>query len=106
MMRRSVSISGVASFAFSFVGTGSSFLAFAVFAAKRELATQARGRMSIYYLGGLTEGTETIGLFLLICLIPGPFNRIAAAEAFAHRNTEATVKPPEAPGSAPPPSLP
>ena len=49
---------------FAFMGTGSSFLAFAVMAAKRGLATELRGRKSLYYLGGLTEGTETI-LFLV-----------------------------------------
>jgi phosphatidylglycerophosphate synthase len=58
---------------FSFVGTGSSFLAFAALAAKRGIATAARGPKSIYYLGGLTEGTETIGLFVLICLFPDLF---------------------------------
>jgi phosphatidylglycerophosphate synthase len=58
---------------FSFVGTGSSFLAFAVIAAKVGLTTEARGRKSIYYLGGLTEGAETIGLFVLICLFPEHF---------------------------------
>jgi phosphatidylglycerophosphate synthase len=62
---------------FSFVGTGSSFLAFAAVAAKRGLTTQARGRKSIYYLGGLTEGTETIGLFLLMCLRPDWFDMLA-----------------------------
>lgn len=64
---------------FSFVGTGSSFLAFAVVAAKRGLTTEARGRKSIYYLGGLTEGAETIGLFVLICLAPEWFGILAWA---------------------------
>lgn len=59
--------------AFSFMGTASSFLGFAVFAAKRGLATEARGRKSLYYLGGLTEGAETIALFVLICLAPSWF---------------------------------
>jgi phosphatidylglycerophosphate synthase len=63
--------------AFSFVGTGGSFLAFAAIAAKRGLTTAARGRKSIYYLGGLTEGTETIGLFFLICLLPEWFGPLA-----------------------------
>jgi phosphatidylglycerophosphate synthase len=62
---------------FSFVGTGASFLAFAAIAAKRGLTTQTRGRKSIYYLGGLTEGTETIGLFLLICQLPQHFGLFA-----------------------------
>jgi phosphatidylglycerophosphate synthase len=65
---------------FSFVGTGSSFLAFATIAAKRGLTTKLGGgnaRKSIYYLGGLTEGTETIGLFVLICLLPDRFELLA-----------------------------
>jgi phosphatidylglycerophosphate synthase len=62
---------------FSFVGTGSSFLAFAALAAKRGLTTEARGRKAIYYLGGLTEGTETILLFLLICWLPDRFEILA-----------------------------
>jgi phosphatidylglycerophosphate synthase len=63
--------------AFSFVGTGGSFLAFAAIAAKRGLNTDLRGRKSIYYLGGLTEGTETIVLFVLICLLPDHFALLA-----------------------------
>jgi phosphatidylglycerophosphate synthase len=62
---------------FSFVGTGTSFLAFAIMAAKRGLATELRGRKSLYYLGGLTEGTETIAAFVLACLLPGWFPVIA-----------------------------
>lgn len=62
---------------FSFVGTGSSFLAFAAVAARRGLTTEARGRKAIYYLGGLTEGAETIVLFVLICLFPDWFDVLA-----------------------------
>jgi phosphatidylglycerophosphate synthase len=62
---------------FSFVGTGTSFLAFAVMAAKRGLSSELRGKKSIYYLGGLTEGTETIAAFVLACLLPGWFPAIA-----------------------------
>jgi len=58
---------------FSFVGTGASFLAFSAVAAKRSLVTTARGTKSIYYLGGLTEGTETIALFVVFCLFPASF---------------------------------
>jgi phosphatidylglycerophosphate synthase len=58
---------------FSFVGTGASFLAFAALAAKRGVTTTARGSKSIYYLGGLTEGSETIALFIAICLLPQYF---------------------------------
>jgi len=62
---------------FSFAGTGSSFLAFAILAAKRNLATEAQGRKSLYYLGGLTEGTETIILFVAVCLFPAAFPALA-----------------------------
>ena len=62
---------------FSFVGTGSSFLAFAIMAAKRGIATDLRGQKSLYYLGGLTEGTETILVFVLACLWPAWFPWIA-----------------------------
>lgn len=62
---------------FTFIGTGSSFLTFAILAAKRGLTTTLRGRKSIYYLGGLTEGTETIGLFVAVCLWPSGFAILA-----------------------------
>ena len=55
------------------MGTGSSFLAYAILAAKRGEETTERGRKSFYYLGGLTEGTETIGLFVLMCVLPSWF---------------------------------
>jgi phosphatidylglycerophosphate synthase len=62
---------------FSFVGTGSSFLAFSVIAAKRGVTTEAHGPKAIFYLGGLTEGAETIAVFVLICLLPDHFDWIA-----------------------------
>jgi hypothetical protein len=62
---------------FAFMGTGSSFLAFAIMAAKRRLTTELRGRKSLYYLGGLTEGTETILFMVLACLMPGWFPLLA-----------------------------
>lgn len=56
---------------FSFVGTGTAFLAYAIMAAKRHLTTDLRGRKkSLFYIGGLTEGTETIALFVAICALP------------------------------------
>ena len=58
---------------FSFVGTGSSFLAFSAIAAKRGVTTDARGKKAIYYLGGLTEGAETIAVFVLVCVFPDQF---------------------------------
>lgn len=62
---------------YAFVGTGSSFLAFGVFAAKRGLSSSAYPNKSFYYLGGLTEATETIGLFLAMCLRPDWFGGLA-----------------------------
>ncbi len=61
---------------FSFMGTGSSFLAFAIFAAKRKLDDH-QGLKGFYYLGGITEGTETIMLFVIVCLVPGYFAEAA-----------------------------
>jgi phosphatidylglycerophosphate synthase len=58
---------------FSFMGTGSSFLAFAIFAAKRRLEGEAATNKSFYYLGGITEGTETILFFVLILCFPAWF---------------------------------
>lgn len=61
----------------SFIGTGGSFLAFAALAARRGIETTARGTKSLYYLGGLTEGTETIAFFVACCLFPGSFPVLA-----------------------------
>lgn len=58
---------------FAFIGTGSSFLAFAALAAKHQIDNPGYAHKSFYYLGGLTEGTETILLFVLGCLFPGYF---------------------------------
>jgi phosphatidylglycerophosphate synthase len=62
---------------FSFVGTGSSFLAYAAIAAKRGLPDEAHVPKAITYLGGLTEGTETILAFVLFCLLPDRFPVVA-----------------------------
>lgn len=61
----------------SFIGTGSSFLAYAVVAEKRKITTAIRGKKSFYYLGGLTEGTETIAFFVACCLFPQHFPVLA-----------------------------
>ena len=58
---------------FAFIGTGSSFLAFAALAAKHNIDNPGYAHKSFYYIGGLTEGTETIGLFVLCCLFPTHF---------------------------------
>lgn len=61
----------------AFVGTGSSFLAYSVIAAKRGDTNAAFTAKGIYYLGGLTEGFETIVLFLAMCLFPASFPWLA-----------------------------
>jgi phosphatidylglycerophosphate synthase len=61
----------------AFVGTGSSFLAFATIAAKRGQSAEGYSTKGIYYLGGLTEGTETILVFVLMCLFPATFPILA-----------------------------
>lgn len=62
---------------FSFMGTGSSFLAFAIMAEKRGMETQAFGKKSFYYLTGLAEATETIIVLSLMCLFPDWFTILA-----------------------------
>ncbi len=62
---------------YSFIGTGGSFLAFAVIAAKRGLASTDYPGKGFYYLGGLTEGSETVLVLLLMCLFPKWFPLLA-----------------------------
>jgi len=61
----------------AFLGTGTSFLAYAAIAEKRGLKSTAYPSKSIYYLGGLTEGTETIACFVAMCWWPEYFAAIA-----------------------------
>ena len=61
----------------AFIGTGSSFLAFAAVAEKRQLHSVAFPDKSFYFLGGLTEATETITAFAAMCLWPQWFPQIA-----------------------------
>jgi phosphatidylglycerophosphate synthase len=65
----------------AFVGTGSSFLAFAVLAERRRLTSAAYPAKGLYYLGGLTEATETLLVFAAMCLWPQAFPVIAAGFA-------------------------
>lgn len=61
----------------SFIGTASSFLAFAIVAEKHHLASTAFPDKSFYFLGGLTEATETLAAFAAMCLWPAAFPLIA-----------------------------
>lgn len=58
----------------AFIGTGSSFLAFAVFAERRGMASEAYPDKGLYYLGGLAEASETLICFALMCLWPERFD--------------------------------
>ncbi|MEJ2044755.1 MAG: CDP-alcohol phosphatidyltransferase family protein [Reinekea sp.] len=62
---------------FSFMGTGSSFLAFAIFAEKLNLSSMVYPNKGFFYLSGITEGTETILFFILMCLAPDYFPILA-----------------------------
>lgn len=57
----------------AFIGTGSSFLAFAVLAEKRGLSSDQYPGKGFFYLGGLTEATETLICFGLMCVWPEHF---------------------------------
>ncbi len=65
----------------AFVGTGSSFLAFAAIAGQRGMSSATYPGKGIHYIGGLTEGAETIAVFMAMCLWPSAFEIIAYAFA-------------------------
>lgn len=62
---------------FAFMGTASSFLAFAVLAERRRMSSTDFPHKGLYYLGGLTEGGETIACFVAMCLFPAWFPVLA-----------------------------
>ena len=62
---------------FSFVGTGSSFLAFSIMAEKNRIKSRQYPDKSLYFSGGLVEGTETIIFFIFFCLFPHLFSILA-----------------------------
>ena len=61
----------------SFYVNGTSFLGYAILAEKHKLQTEARGVKSLYFTGGLLEGTETIAFFVVLCLWPAGFAPLA-----------------------------
>ncbi len=61
----------------AFIGTGVSFLAYAIIAEKRGEKSTAYPSKAFYYLGGLTEGSETILCFVAMCIWPQHFTTIA-----------------------------
>ncbi len=65
----------------TFIGTTSSFLAFAALAAKRGITNMEYPDKSLYFLGGLAEATETLIFFLAACIWPRWFALLAYAFA-------------------------
>ncbi|MCB1419431.1 MAG: CDP-alcohol phosphatidyltransferase family protein [Notoacmeibacter sp.] len=61
----------------SFYVNGASFLAYAVMAEKRALESRARGEKSLFFTTGLAEATETIAVFVAMCLVPAWFAVLA-----------------------------
>jgi phosphatidylglycerophosphate synthase len=75
----------------SFIGTGVTFLAYAIMAAKRGQSASAEyPSKAFYYLGGLTEGFETVLCFVAMCLWPQYFAVIAYIYAAMCALTTAT----------------
>ncbi len=74
----------------AFVGTGCSFLAFATLAAKRGMHSLAYPDKSFYFLGGLTEATETLAFFAAMCVWPQHFASLAYVFAVLCAITTAT----------------
>jgi phosphatidylglycerophosphate synthase len=61
----------------AFMGTSTSFLAYAVMAAKRGMTSVNYPDKSFYFLGGLTEATETLACFVAMCIWPELFIELA-----------------------------
>ncbi|MCC5992845.1 MAG: CDP-alcohol phosphatidyltransferase family protein [Rhodobacteraceae bacterium] len=61
----------------SFYVNAGSFLGFAILAEKRQMRSGAHGVKTLYFTGGLLEGTETILFFVALCLVPGWFAPLA-----------------------------
>lgn len=61
----------------TFMGTGATFLAFASVAGKQGIENPSYPNKSLHYMGGLTEGFETILAFVAFCLWPQQFATLA-----------------------------
>jgi phosphatidylglycerophosphate synthase len=61
----------------SFYVNGATFLAYALMAERRGMASEARGPKSLYFTTGLAEASETIAVFCLWCLFPDAFAAVA-----------------------------
>jgi phosphatidylglycerophosphate synthase len=65
----------------SFMGTGSSFLAFAIMAKQHGIDSPMYPQKSLHYTSGLAEGFETMLVLCLFCLLPSYFVLIATVFA-------------------------
>ncbi len=74
----------------AFIGTGTSFLAYAIMAEKRGEKSDDYPSKSFYYLGGLAEGAETVACFTAMCLWPQHFAALAYFYAILCTITTAT----------------
>lgn len=61
----------------SFYVNGATFLGFAAIAGRRGMESTERGPKSLYFTGGLLEGSETIAFLAAICLWPAAFVPLA-----------------------------
>jgi phosphatidylglycerophosphate synthase len=61
----------------SFYVNGGTFLGFAVLAEKQKMTSRTHGTKSLFFTGGLLEGTETIAFFVALCLFPDWFVAMA-----------------------------
>ncbi|MGP9790441.1 CDP-alcohol phosphatidyltransferase family protein [Roseinatronobacter sp. NSM] len=61
----------------SFYVNAGSFLGFSILAERRKMRSTAYGVKSLYFTGGLLEGTETIAFFIVLCIFPGWFVPLA-----------------------------
>ncbi|UZH08808.1 CDP-alcohol phosphatidyltransferase family protein [Halomonas sp. BDJS001] len=68
---------------FAFIGTGTSFLAFAIAAKQQAIERPHFPNKAFYYLEGLTEGTETVLALVIFCLFPDHFPTLATLFAIA-----------------------
>lgn len=61
----------------TFYINAATFLGYAVLAERRGLHSQRHGAKTLYFTGGLAEGTETIAVFAAMCLFPVAFPWLA-----------------------------
>lgn len=74
-LSRSENLPGALFLEFTFIGTAGTFLASALLVEKRKIKKDHP--KSFFYIGGLTEGLETILFFGLACLFPNRFPLMA-----------------------------